>query len=85
MLANDDWDAAGEAYAAEHDRYFNVIHTVENWLTEFFYGVSDEANARRGRAFPLIAQDPTRVPDALFSGPDEPVDETARRRFFGEE
>jgi hypothetical protein len=24
-------------------------------------------------------------PDALFSGPDHPVDESVRRRFFGED
>ncbi len=34
---------------------------------------------------PLIAQDPTRVPDHLNAGPDKPADEAARRRFFGEE
>jgi 2-polyprenyl-6-methoxyphenol hydroxylase-like FAD-dependent oxidoreductase len=85
LLANDDWDAAGRVYASEHDRYFGVLHTVEDWLTQFFYETGPEADARRGLAFPLIAQDPTRQPDALFSGPDEPATETMRRRFFGEE
>ena len=44
-----------------------------------------EAEARLARALPLLAQDGSRVPDHLFSGPDLPVDETVRRRFFGEE
>jgi 2-polyprenyl-6-methoxyphenol hydroxylase-like FAD-dependent oxidoreductase len=85
LLANDDWDAAGNAYAAEHDRYFGITHQVEDWLTTFFFDTSPEGEARRNRAFPLIAQDPSRVPDAIVSGPDQPVDETTRRRFFGEE
>ncbi len=85
LLANDDWGAAGEAYATEHDRYFGVLHTVEDWLTQFFYETGPAADERRNRAFPLIAQDPTRVPDALFSGPDHEVNDTMRRRFFGEE
>ena len=85
LLANDDWSAAGHAYAAEHDRYFGVIHTVEDWLTKIFYETGPEADARRGRVFPLIAADPTRQPDALVTGPDQPAGETERRRFFGED
>jgi 2-polyprenyl-6-methoxyphenol hydroxylase-like FAD-dependent oxidoreductase len=85
LVANDDWDAAGHAYAAEHDRYFAIEHTVENWLSEFFYTTGPEADARRERAFPLIAGDPTRIPDHGFSGPDEPVDDSTRKRFFAEE
>jgi menaquinone-9 beta-reductase len=86
LAANDDWDAAGHAYATEHDSGFNLIHTIEDWLTQFFFEKGAEADARRQRAFPLIAQDPTRVPDALFSGPNASVpDEATKRRFFGED
>jgi 2-polyprenyl-6-methoxyphenol hydroxylase-like FAD-dependent oxidoreductase len=85
LVAGDDWNAAGHAFAAEHDLYFSVVHTVEDWLTQFFLEIGPEADARRGKAFPLIAQDPTRQPDALFTGPDHPVDESVRRRFFGED
>ncbi|HEV8574351.1 MAG TPA: FAD-dependent monooxygenase, partial [Dehalococcoidia bacterium] len=31
LLANDDWDAAGNIYAEEHDRQFHALHTVEGW------------------------------------------------------
>jgi 2-polyprenyl-6-methoxyphenol hydroxylase-like FAD-dependent oxidoreductase len=85
LVANDDWDAAGHAYADEHARYFKVSHTSETWLSQFFYEVGPEADQRREKAFPLIAADPTRVPDHGFSGPDIPVDDSVRRRFFGEE
>jgi 2-polyprenyl-6-methoxyphenol hydroxylase-like FAD-dependent oxidoreductase len=85
LLADDDWDAAGHAYAGEHDRYYGIVRTVEDWLTQMFFDVGPEADARRGKALGLIAGDATRQPDTLFSGPDHPVDESTRRRFFGED
>ncbi len=85
LLASDDWETAGHAYATEHDRYFEVIHTVENWLTELFFSAGAEADALRARAFPLIGRDPTRVPDTLFSGPDHPLNDGIRKRLFAEE
>lgn len=85
LSANEDWDAAGSAYAKEHDRYFDVVHTAEDWMTQFFYEMGSEADARRARAFPLIAQDPTRVPDVINTGPDVVLDDSVRRRFFAEE
>ena len=42
------------------------------------------ADAHRLNAMPKLALDMTRIPDHLFSGPDLPVDETVRARFFGE-
>ena len=50
-----------------------------------FLTLGPEADARRERALPLIAADQTRIPDFLLSGPDLPLDESVRRRFFGEE
>ena len=85
LLSQDDWDAAGHAYAEEHDRHFGALHTVCNWLTQFFFELGPKAEIRRARALPLIAQDGTRIPDLFALGPEVPVDETARRRFFGEE
>ncbi|MBI5289965.1 MAG: FAD-dependent monooxygenase [Chloroflexi bacterium] len=85
LLANDDWDVAGHGYASEHDRYFGVVRTVEGWLTELFYDVGPAADERRGRALGLAAEDPTRQPDTMWSGPDHTVDETMRRRLFGED
>lgn len=84
LLADDDWDAAGHAYAAEHDRSYAAVHTVEDWWTELFMEPGPEADARRERALPLILEDRSRTPDTFFSGPDAPVDETTRARFFGE-
>lgn len=85
MLTNDDWDAAGKAYASARDRYFHAMVTTEDWLFQMFLEPGPVNDEMRARAMPLIASDPTRVPDHGFSGPDLPFDETVRRRFFGEE
>ena len=85
LLSTEDWDAAGHAYAEEHDRYSGVTHTVNNWYTEFFLATGAVADERRARAFPLFEQDMSRQPDTLFSGPDIEPTETMRRRFFAED
>jgi 2-polyprenyl-6-methoxyphenol hydroxylase-like FAD-dependent oxidoreductase len=85
LMRSDDWNAAGDAYADEHDGYAGRMHTLHQWMTTMYLAAGPEADARRARAMPLIGQDPTRQPDALFAGPDLTVDEAARKRFFGED
>ena len=68
LLSHENWDEAGHAYAAEHDRHYGVIHRVDNWVSQMFFETGPVAEARRARAFPLIAQDPTRVPDHVVVG-----------------
>jgi 2-polyprenyl-6-methoxyphenol hydroxylase-like FAD-dependent oxidoreductase len=84
LLAGDDWDAAGHAYAAEHDWCWEAIRLTDTWLTDMLLEIGDEADRVRARALPLILQDPTRVPEAAVSGPQFRADEDARRRFFAE-
>jgi 2-polyprenyl-6-methoxyphenol hydroxylase-like FAD-dependent oxidoreductase len=86
LLADDDWDRAGRAYAAGHDRGYDAIHATEDWYTTLFLETGPAADARRMRALPLIAAEPDRMPDAFMAGPDAaPANESARRRFFGED
>ena len=61
------WDAAGHAYAGEHSRHFDALHTVESWFTAVFMEPGPEADARRAKALPPIAMDQTRVHDAFFA------------------
>jgi 2-polyprenyl-6-methoxyphenol hydroxylase-like FAD-dependent oxidoreductase len=84
LLNHSDWDTAGHFYAEQHDSYFHTCHSVTVWFRQLFQEQSPEAALRRQRALPLIAEDPTRVPDHLFGGPDLPADESVRLRFFGE-
>jgi menaquinone-9 beta-reductase len=84
LTNNSDWDAAGRLYAEQHQRSFHTCHVVEGWFRTLFQECSAEAAALRARAMPLIAEDPTRVPDHIFSGPDLPLNEQVRARLFGE-
>ena len=84
LSADPDWSSAGTSYAQEHERRFAVTHDVCNWYAEFFLRTGVEASLVRARAFPKLAQDPTRFPDLFALGSDTPNDDLARARFFGE-
>ena len=85
LLANEDWEQASEAYAEARQQYFGAVHTMENWQTQLLMETGPEADARRAKAFPTWSEDRTRNPETFFNGPGEPLDEAARRRFFGED
>lgn len=86
LLETDDWDAAGKAYAADHDRYYGALREAEDAFTTFFFGEGPEAGAMRARGFPRMAAAGEAVaPDTMQAGPElAPADETARQRWFGE-
>jgi menaquinone-9 beta-reductase len=84
LTKNSNWEVAGHRYAEQHRRSFRACHAVEGWFRALFQDPSSEAAALRARATPLIAEDPTRVPDHILSGPDLPLSEQVRARFFGE-
>ena len=79
-----DWESAGNDYAEKHRKYFGVAHTVEGWFRTLFQDPSPQAVLLRAEAMPRIVEDPSRVPDHLFSGPDLPLNNDVRARFFGE-
>ena len=84
LTNSSDWEAAGRHYAEQHRRSFYACHAVEGWVRALFQDPSPEAAGLRTRTMPLIAEDPTRVPDHIFSGPDLPLNDRVRARFFGE-
>jgi 2-polyprenyl-6-methoxyphenol hydroxylase-like FAD-dependent oxidoreductase len=85
LAATDDWHAAGRRYAAEHERHRAVMHAVEGWYADLFLEPGAAADRARERALPKIAAEPMRIPDHPHVGPGLAADETARRRFFGED
>jgi hypothetical protein len=85
LLNSQNWDKAGHAYAEAHDHYYRVIHEASDLFAAMFCESGPEADRRPAKALPKIAEDPTRVIDHLFSGPDLPLNESAKRRFFGED
>ena len=86
LLENEDWDAAGDSFAAAVKGMWDPIRTVEMWFAEVLMGKGQEADAIRIKALTAMGQDQDRVPDVFNSGPDVvPVNEETRRRFFGED
>src|SRR5262249_40576946 len=47
LLASSDWKAALHGYADEHDRYYERLRTLEDWMTQIFFEPGPEAEARR--------------------------------------
>jgi len=84
LTNSSDWDAAGHRYAEQHQQSFHACHMVEGWFRTLFQDPSPEGAALRTKAMPLIAEDPKRVPDHIFSGPGLPLNEQVRARLFGE-
>jgi menaquinone-9 beta-reductase len=82
LLATDDWDAAGHAYAKEHDRYYGTLHTFEDWFTKIFMEVGPDADAVRARVLPRMMMNPTLLPPVFFAGPDMTLDDAMRAKIF---
>ena len=85
LIATEDWQAAGHAYAEKHDAFHREVHTADGWYTDLFCDVGQQADALRARAFPAILSDPSRILDTPLGGPEIRADESARRRFFAED
>jgi 2-polyprenyl-6-methoxyphenol hydroxylase-like FAD-dependent oxidoreductase len=85
LLEATDWDSAGHKYAREVGRACGVIHEVILAFGDLFIRSGPEADAHRNRALPLIAEDPTRVPDHLTVGPEPPWSEEIRSVLFAED
>ena len=85
LLAHEDWDEAGKAYSEAREQHFRVVHAMENWQTQLLMDTGPEADALRSQAMRSWREDRTRNPDTFLSGPGEPLDESDRRRFFGED
>jgi len=84
LTKSSDWDAAGRHYAEQHRQSFHACHVVEGWVRTIFQDTSAESVQLRTKIIPLVTEDPTRVPDHIMSGPDLPLNEQVRARFFGE-
>ena len=85
LIETEDWDVAGNSYAKDQNQDFMTIRTHEDWLRTLFLETGTVADERREQSFPLIAEEPSRMPDLFGLGPEAPVGELVRRRFFGEE
>lgn len=82
--SSSDWNAAIHQYALEHDRYYSALHEVTQCWAELLWTAGEAADERRNRVLPWLFTEPKGVPDVFGLGPESPIDERARRVFFGE-
>jgi 2-polyprenyl-6-methoxyphenol hydroxylase-like FAD-dependent oxidoreductase len=83
VLETDDWNAALDRYAQEHQDYSSALRRILGWMTELNWTPGPEADERRARVHPRWAQDPREFPDSVGLGPFGPSDERARRLTLG--
>jgi 2-polyprenyl-6-methoxyphenol hydroxylase-like FAD-dependent oxidoreductase len=84
LREHQDWAAACRAYAAAHDQYFTNLREADNCMRELLVDRGPEADRRRARALPRVAQGIAQMPDQGFCGPDQPFDAADRQRLFGD-
>ena len=86
LLASSDWDAALARLRRRARPLLRApAHRSRTGWGTLFFDNSPEGEARRARLFAKVFADPTRLIDIVGRGPDQDVDERARRHFFGED
>jgi 2-polyprenyl-6-methoxyphenol hydroxylase-like FAD-dependent oxidoreductase len=84
LLADENWDAASNAYAVEHDRYYEKVRTANSWFTQIVLEAGPEADALRARVLPQMVEDPSLLPDTHVAGPEmAPPTAEHEARIFG--
>lgn len=84
LLYDNDWDAAGRAYASAHGPYHEMVATATSWFTRIMLQPGPESDALRSRVLPQMESDPFILPDTIVAGPDlAPATEEHRARIFG--
>ncbi len=86
LLESTNWDGAIRAFAERRRNVYNVIRTIDKWW-QIFFDTSVEATQRLEGHLLAREHDPTvgGLARIEITGPEGlAVDETARRRWFGE-
>jgi 2-polyprenyl-6-methoxyphenol hydroxylase-like FAD-dependent oxidoreductase len=82
LCRSEDWRAAADEYAVEHERAAHALRTADGWYTDLLLDIGPTADAARAKALPRILEDPSRIPDTPLAGPDVGADEAMRARMF---
>jgi 2-polyprenyl-6-methoxyphenol hydroxylase-like FAD-dependent oxidoreductase len=86
LLSHANWDDAGHAYAAQHDRYYGIVRTWYAWWQELNRPHGPAADIWRSELTEACAQEPDRLPDVLIgAGPSVELDASAKARFFAQD
>lgn len=70
LLEGMDWSRAADAYATDHDDFFHRLRRAERLNAMLHFAMGDAAEARRARAYALMAKHPELNPDVSGLGPE---------------
>ena len=85
LLGGKDWSRAADAYAADHDDFFHRLRRAERLNATLQFAMGDAAEARRQRAYALIAKHPELYPDVPGLGPEARCNDHVIGTLLGKE
>ena len=85
LLESKDWSRAADAYAADHDNFFQRLRRAERLNAALHFAMGDAAEARRQRAYGLMDKDPELRPDVSGLGPEARCNDHVITTLLGEE
>jgi len=83
LLNDSDWPRAADAYAADHDDAFHRLRRAERFNAALHFSIGDDAEARRQRAYALMAENPELNPDVTGLGPEARCTEASIALLLG--
>jgi len=85
LLENKDWSKAADAYAADHDDFFQRLRRAERLNAALHFSMGDNAESRRQRAYALMDQHAELNPDVSGLGPEARCNEHVINMLLGKE
>jgi menaquinone-9 beta-reductase len=85
LLGSKNWSKAAEAYAADHDDFFQRLRRVERFNAELHFSMGEKAESRRQRAYALMDRHPELNPDVAGLGPEARCNDRMINTLLGEE
>jgi 2-polyprenyl-6-methoxyphenol hydroxylase-like FAD-dependent oxidoreductase len=80
LVADDDWKRAGNAYAEQHDEFWDRLHAVERLAAAALMWVGPAGADRRARAFEILEQVPEF--ETWTYGPEARCDDALRAQLL---
>jgi 2-polyprenyl-6-methoxyphenol hydroxylase-like FAD-dependent oxidoreductase len=80
LLGDPDWERAAEAYAEQHDDFWDRLHDVERLTAAALMSVGPDATERRARAFEILEQVPEL--ETWTYGPEARCDDAIRAQLL---
>jgi 2-polyprenyl-6-methoxyphenol hydroxylase-like FAD-dependent oxidoreductase len=81
LVADADWDRAADAYAEQHDDFWDRLHDVERLTAAALMSVGPDGADRRARAFEILEQVPEL--ETWTHGPEAGCDDAVRAQLLG--